>query len=72
MLEILVISTIILLLCVVLLSVRVIFKKNGRFVNTHVGSNPAMRKKGIKCVQAQDFDAGIQMNLSERIKRELI
>ena len=70
MFEVLILSTIILLLCVVLLSVRVIFKKNGRFVNTHVGSNLAMRKKGIKCVQAQDFDAGIQMNISERIQRD--
>ena len=71
MLEVLVLSTIILLICLALLSVRVIFKKNGRFVNTHVGSNPVMRKKGIKCVQAQDFDAGAQMDLSERLKRGL-
>ena len=71
MLEVLVLSTIILLICLSLLSVRVIFKKNGRFVNTHIGSNPALRKKGIKCVQAQDFDAGAQPDLSERIKREL-
>ena len=70
MLEVLVLSIIILLICLALLSVRVIFKKNGRFVNTHVGGNAYLRKKGIKCVQAQDFDAGVQMNLSERIKRE--
>ena len=70
MLEVLVLSTIILLLCVVLLSVRVIFKKNGRFVNTHIGSNTAMRKKGIRCVQTQVFDANVQMGLSERIQQD--
>jgi len=41
----------------VLLSVNIIIKKNGKFPNTHIGGNPAMRKKGIKCVQAQDFEA---------------
>ena len=37
------------------LSVRVIFKKNGRFVKTHVGQSKAMRDRGITCVQSQDF-----------------
>ena len=37
------------------LSVRVIFKKNGRFVETHVGQSKAMRDRGITCVQSQDF-----------------
>ena len=55
----------------VLLSVRIIFKKNGRFVNTHVGSNSDLRKKGIKCVQTQDYESGIQKNLYERLKQEM-
>ena len=71
MLEVLILSTIILLFCVVLLSVRVIFKKNGRFVNTHIGSSSALRKKGIKCAQTQHFEAGVRMDLSERIQREV-
>ena len=44
-------------ICVALLSVKVILKKNGRFPNTHVGGSKAMRKRGIKCVQSQDRDA---------------
>ena len=38
-----------------LLSVRVLFKKNGRFVKTHVSQSKAMRERGITCVQSQDF-----------------
>ena len=71
MFEKIAISVIILLICVVLLSVRIILKRNGRFVNTHVGANPILRKKGIKCVQSQDYEAGIQKNLYERLKQEL-
>ena len=39
---------------VVLLSVSIWAKKNGRFPNIHVGRNPAMRKRGIGCVEEQD------------------
>ena len=31
-------------------------KKNGRFPNTHVSSSKAMRDRGIRCVQSQDFE----------------
>lgn len=37
------------------LSVRILFKKNGRFVKTHVSQSKAMRERGIGCVQSQDF-----------------
>ena len=40
-----------------MLAIKVIIKKNGRFPNTHVGGNKAMRQRGIKCVQSQDRDA---------------
>ena len=50
------------IICVILigiamlfLSVRLIFKKNGRFVKMHVSQSKAMREKGITCVQSQDF-----------------
>jgi hypothetical protein len=57
MLEVVVLSVIILLICMVLLCINIIVKKNGKFPNTHIGGNPALQKKGIKCVQAQDFEA---------------
>ena len=50
------------IICVILigiamlfLSVRLIFKKNGRFVKMHVSQSKAMRDKGITCVQSQDY-----------------
>lgn len=46
-----------LLAAVALLSVSILFKKNGRFPNIHVGRNPAMRKRGIGCVESQDAQA---------------
>jgi len=41
-------------ICMILLSVRLIFKKNGRFVKTHVSQSKAMRQRGVGCVQSQD------------------
>lgn len=40
---------------VLLLSVRVLLKRNGRFVKTHVSQSKAMRERGVTCVQSQDF-----------------
>ena len=36
------------------LAIKLIVKKNGRFPNTHIGHNAAMRKRGITCVQSMD------------------
>lgn len=47
----------ILLAAVALLSANILLKKNGKFPNIHVGSNPAMRKRGIGCVESQDKQA---------------
>ena len=41
-------------LAVVLLSVRVILKKNGRFSSQHLSQSAAMRERGIGCVQSED------------------
>ena len=46
-----------LLLAVVLMSVRVILKKNGRFRSMHISDSRAMRERGIGCVQSQDREA---------------
>lgn len=47
----------ILLAAVALLSANILLKKNGKFPNIHVGSNPAMRKRHIGCVESQDREA---------------
>ncbi|NLV53809.1 MAG: hypothetical protein GXY64_11205 [Bacteroidales bacterium] len=44
-------------IAVLLLSVRILLKKNGRFVKTHVSQSKAMRDRGVTCVQSQDFAA---------------
>lgn len=46
-----------LLIGVALLSVSIWAKPNGKFPNIHVGRNPAIRKRGIGCVEAQDAQA---------------
>jgi hypothetical protein len=48
-----------------------IIKKNGKFPDMHVEGNPALKKKGIKCIRAQDFEAGHRMNLFERLRKNM-
>ena len=42
-------------IAILLLGVRVFFVKGGKFPNTHIGSNPEMKKRGIKCVQKDEY-----------------
>lgn len=55
MLNIVLPTIIIVAVAVVLLSVGIIIK--GRFVNSHVSGNRALRRKGIHCAQQQDREA---------------
>ena len=50
-------SVLIIAISVALLSVKVIFKKNGKFSSQHVHDNPGLRKQGIHCVIDQDREA---------------
>ena len=43
-------------LAVVLLCVRIILKKNGRFSSQHISQSKAMRERGIHCVNTQDYE----------------
>lgn len=52
MLQTLLFSVLIIAFCVLMLSVKIFFRKP--FVNSHVSGNKAMREKGIHCAQAQD------------------
>ena len=54
MLKIILATLIIVAVCIALLCVKILFKKNGRFPNTHVSGSKAMRERGIGCVQSQD------------------
>ncbi|MBQ6966160.1 MAG: hypothetical protein IJP82_10835 [Bacteroidaceae bacterium] len=55
MLKVFLFSAIIVGIAMLLLSVRILLKRNGRFVKTHVSQSKAMRDRGITCVQSQDF-----------------
>ena len=57
MLQTFILCVLILGICIVMLSVQILLKKNGQFVKTHVSQSKEMRKRGIGCVQSQDFAA---------------
>jgi len=54
MVQTLLISLALVSLVVLLLGIRVFFVKDGKFPNTHIGSNKAMRERGITCAKTQD------------------
>ena len=57
MIKIIIITMLIIAICIALLSVKVIFKKNGRFSSQHIHDNEALRRQGIHCVLDQDREA---------------
>lgn len=57
MIETLVITVLIVAICIALLAIKILSKKDGKFPNTHVSGNKAMRQRGIGCVQSQDREA---------------
>lgn len=56
--------------CVLLMSVKVIFKKNGRFPTGHVSDVPALRKRGITCHRSQMLDEINHKDLKDILKEE--
>ena len=65
MIQILIITSFLVAICVLLLGVRVFFTKNGKFPNTHVGGNEALKEKGITCMKSQDQKAHSKKNIFE-------
>jgi hypothetical protein len=55
-------------ICMLLLSVKVIFKKNGRFPNTHIEGNKALREKGICCARTQHKRDSQRKNLEDILR----
>lgn len=41
-------------LAFILLGIKVIFVKGGKFPNTHIGANKEMKKRGISCALSTD------------------
>ena len=56
------------LAAVVLLSVRVILKKNGRFSSQHISQSKLMRERGIHCAVSQDREAKQQATKKLKVK----
>ena len=54
MVETLIVSVLIIAIAIALLSVKLIFKKNGSFSSQHIHDSEALREKGIHCVMDQD------------------
>lgn len=63
MFETILITVLIVAICIALLAIGILIKKNGKFPNTHVSGNKAMRKKGIGCVQSQDREARMKKKI---------
>lgn len=49
--KVVILTLILLLIAVLLLGVKVLFVKGGKFPSGHIASNPAMRKRGIGCAK---------------------
>lgn len=67
MVKTLLLTIVIILICVALLSVKVIFKKGGRFPNTHIEGNKALAQKGIFCAKTEDRLQQQRRNLQDRL-----
>ena len=57
MIEFIAISVLIIAIAVGLLSIKVIFLKDGSFSSQHIHDNKAMKERGIDCVIEQDRQA---------------
>jgi hypothetical protein len=53
-LKLLILSSIFLALAAAGLGIRMLLKSQGKFPDTHVSSNPEMRKRGLTCAQQTD------------------
>lgn len=54
LLKVVFLAIVVLLLVVVGLAIQILFRKGGKFPDTHIGSNKYMKSKGVTC--AQTFD----------------
>ena len=57
MLKTLLLSVLIIAICIVLFSLRIIIKRGGTFSSKDVGESEAMRARGIGCTKVQDREA---------------
>ena len=54
MVETLIITALLVGISILLLGIRIFFKKGGKFPNIHIGGSKVMRDRGISCATSQD------------------
>lgn len=54
MLKVFIIALVLLLLAILILGIKIFFTKSGKFPQTRIGDNKAMKKKGIYCAKTLD------------------
>lgn len=60
MIETLLLTVLIIAISVVLLSVKVLLRKNGRFSSMHIHDSKAMKERGIHCVIDEDREMRVK------------
>lgn len=50
-------SVIIVAIAFAFLGIKILFEKNGKFPNMHIGGNKDLAKRGITCATTQDREA---------------
>jgi len=53
-LQVVLISVVLVAIALLGLATQILFKKGGKFPNTHVGGNRHLKKQGVHCYQTQD------------------
>ncbi|MCP9611603.1 hypothetical protein [Coprobacter tertius] len=61
-------TALIVALAFILLGIKVIFVKNGRFPSTHIGDSKEMRKRNISCAMTTDLRDREQKTLTDLMK----
>jgi len=53
--QVILITVILLAFLMLLMGIRILLKKNGKFPNSSVEANPALQKMGISCPKAEEI-----------------
>ena len=64
-----ILAVVIMLLVVVGLAIQILFRKGGKFPNTHIGSNTYMKTNGVTCAQTFDKMEQAKARKELRIKQ---
>lgn len=69
MAKLLLLTLVVVLLAVILLSIKMILRKDGRFSSIHISDSKAMRERGIHCATSQDREIRRKSNKKIDVKQ---